>query len=138
MIDNLLITPLNIITVHGGDVYHALKKNDIGYQEFGEAYFSTIESGFIKAWKRHTTMVMNIVVPVGTVRFVFVDNNNQGYQVEEIGENRYARITVPPGIWFGFKGVSRSRSLVLNIASIPHDSQEIERLDVSEIEYDWS
>jgi hypothetical protein len=45
-----------------------------------------------------------------------------------IGENNYVRITVPPGIWFGFKGEYAPKSLVLNLASITHDPDEVERL----------
>ena len=86
-------------------------------------------------------MTMNIVVPVGQVRFVFRSVNEDGIEkflVEDIGVSRYARITVPPGIWFGFQGLHTSESLVLNIASTPHDTNEVERLQLSDVDYIWS
>jgi len=135
---NILITPLARIATAGGDVLHAMKQNDAGYSGFGEAYFSWVSTGAIKAWKRHTRMTMNVVVPVGKVRFVFRLDSGDEFRVEEIGVDRYVRLTVPPGIWFGFKGLSEPQSLVLNIASIPHDPYEVDRLALSEIEYDWS
>ena len=119
---------------------HAMKQNDTGYVGFGEAYFSWVSAGVVKAWKRHTRMTMNMVVPVGQVRFVFRCVNTNGveeFRVEEIGVDRYARITVPPGIWFGFRGLAEPQSLVLNIASIPHDPDEVEGLAISTIKYDW-
>ena len=81
---------------------------------------------------------MNLVVPFGMVRFVFCDMESHAFCEEEIGVASYVRITVPPGIWFGFQGVDPHDSLVLNISSIPHDPKEVERLPISAILFDWS
>ena len=138
---DILVTPLQKIETVGGDVLHAMKKSDAGYAGFGEAYFSWVSAGAIKAWKRHTQMTMNVVVPVGQVRFVFRCINAAGaedFRIEEIGVDRYVRITVPPGIWFGFQGLGAQPSLVLNIASISHDPNEVERLALMDINYDWN
>jgi dTDP-4-dehydrorhamnose 3,5-epimerase len=138
---DILVSPLHQIETVGGDVWHAMKQVDIGYAGFGEVYFSWVASGAIKAWKRHTQMTMNIVVPVGQVRFVFRCVNSDGgdeFRVEDIGIKRYVRITVPPGVWFGFQGLSGQQSLLLNIASIAHDPSEVERLALTDINYDWN
>lgn len=137
-LDDILITPLARIAAVGGDVLHVMKQNDAGYTGFGEAYFSWIATGAIKAWKRHTQMTMNVVVPVGKVRFVFCLEGADDFRVEEIGVDRYVRLTVPPGIWFGFQGLVAPQSLVLNLANIPHEPNEVERLALSEIKYGWS
>lgn len=137
---DILVTPLRRIETAGGDVLHAMKQSDVGYDGFGEAYFSWVSSGAVKAWKRHTRMTMNVVVPVGQVRFVFRGINATGdseFRVEEIGLDRYARITVPAGIWFGFQGRGTTQSLVLNIANIVHEPNEVERLMLSDINYVW-
>jgi len=137
-LDDVVLTPLARIETAGGDVLHALKQSDAGYAGFGEAYFSWVAEGAVKAWKRHARMTMNLIVPLGKVRFVFhVDGGNE-FRVEEIGVDSYARITVPPGIWFGFQGLAAPQSLVLNIASIPHDPNEVERRAVTEIPYGWN
>ncbi len=132
---DILLTPLSRIATAGGDVLHAMKQNDVGFAGFGEAYFSWVTAGVVKAWKRHTRMTMNLLVPSGQVRFVFRLDDTSELRVEEIGDDRYARITVPPGIWFGFQGLAAPQSLVLNIASIPHDPNEVERLALSDINY---
>jgi dTDP-4-dehydrorhamnose 3,5-epimerase len=137
---DILVTPLRQIETAGGNVLHAMKKTDVGYSSFGEAYFSWVSAGAVKAWKRHTRMTMNVVVPVGQVRFVFRSTNAVGadeFRVEVIGINRYARITVPPGIWFGFQGMHVRQSLVLNLSSIVHDPNEVERLAMTDISYEW-
>lgn len=139
-LNHILLTPLRQISAEGGNVLHAMKQGEVGYAGFGEAYFSCVAFGAIKAWKRHLKMTMNLIVPVGQVRFVFRSANNNGideFRVEEIGAGRYVRITVPPCTWFGFQGLHAPQSLVLNIASIPHDPNEVERLALSDVDYDW-
>jgi len=139
-LENILVTPLQRIEIAGGDVLHAMKQGDEGFVGFGEAYFSSITFNAVKAWKRHLRMTMNLLVPVGQVRFVFHVKDACGdvrFLTQVIGEGNYARITVPPGIWFGFKGMAASQSLILNIASIPHDPLEVERIGSSEINYSW-
>ena len=84
-------------------------------------------------------MTMNLVVPIGEVRFVFKHENSEGsddFIIKDIGQKNM-KVTVPPGIWFGFKRISEKNSLVLNIASIPHDPDEVERKEISEINYNW-
>jgi dTDP-4-dehydrorhamnose 3,5-epimerase len=139
-VSGVLVTPLQRIKVKGGDVLHAMKHSDIGYCGFGESYFSLVAAGAVKAWKRHTKMTMNIVVPMGQVRFVFRHQNEDGvdhFQVVDLGEDSYVRLTVSPGIWFGFQGLRTPQNLILNIASISHDPNEVERLELSEINYNW-
>jgi len=139
---DILVTPLRRFENVGGDVLHAMKQSDAGYAGYGEAYFSWVSAGAIKAWKRHTQMVINVVVPVGQVRFVFRCVNTvtgvEEFRVDEIGVDSYARITVPPGIWFGFQGLYAPQSLVLNIANISHEPSEVERLALTDINYDWN
>lgn len=136
-LDNIRVTPLKRIPTPGGDVMHAMKRSDTGYSDFGEAYFSWIEPGVVKAWKLHKRMTLNLVVPVGAVRFVFHLPAYDSIRTEDIGSVRYARLTVPPGIWFGFQGRSESPSLVLNLSDILHDPEEILRKAENEIRYDW-
>ncbi len=136
---DILVTPLKKIPTFGGEVMHALKASDRGYNGFGEAYFSWIEKGAVRAWKCHKRMTLNLVVPLGEVRFVFnLPGQKIDFLVEDIGEKRYARLTVPPGIWFGFKGKSAGSSLLVNFADTVHDPDEVLRRPKSGISYDWS
>jgi len=133
--DNIIVTPLKRIELDGGDVLHALKNNEVGYNQFGEAYFSFVKFNVIKGWKCHTKMTMNLIVPVGDVKFVFYNENT--FLSIEIGEKNYSRITVPPGIWFSFKGVGIINNLVLNIANLRHEPEEVQRKTLTEINFNW-
>jgi len=141
MIKDVLLTPLKIINVPGGKVLHAIKKIDPGFRDFGEAYFSEIEINEVKAWKRHREMTLNLVVPNGEIRFVlFDDREDMSAKFQEVilSTKNYYRLTVPPMIWVGFQGLSKTNSLLLNIANFMHDPEEVDRKNINEIEFDWS
>tara|TARA_B100001057_G_C22657513_1_gene874573 strand:+ start:57 stop:482 length:426 start_codon:yes stop_codon:yes gene_type:complete len=135
LISDIIISKENKITVPDGDIYHALKKSDIGFNTFGEAYFSFIKYNKIKAWKKHRLMTLNLLVPIGSVKFVFFDNNK--FKVHIIGQDHYFRLTVPPGIWFGFQGLSKGENLIINIADINHSDKEVEKKNIDQINYEW-
>ena len=137
ILERILVTPLRRIAVSGGDVLHAMKRSDPGFRDFGEAYFSMIAAGAVKAWKLHRSMTLNMVVPAGEVRFVFFGEEIAVPRVEVIGLANYARLTVPPGIWFGFQGLASPHSLILNIADILHEPDEVERRLTDAFAFDW-
>jgi dTDP-4-dehydrorhamnose 3,5-epimerase len=132
-IEGVLLTPLKIVGGTNGDVMHALKMQEPSFCGFGEAYFSTVMKGRVKGWKRHRQMVLNLVVPSGNILFVLFDQRKGSpsfgvVQEFQLGKGNYQRLTVPPGIWMAFKGVSEESNILLNIASIPHDPLEAENL----------
>jgi dTDP-4-dehydrorhamnose 3,5-epimerase len=120
-----------------GNLFHIIKTKSNGYKGFGEAYFSWVESKKIKGWKKHYKMTLNLLVPVGKVQFVFFSENNKTFRSFIIGENNYYRLTVPPKIWFAFKGISKTKSLVLNFANISHKSDTIKKMSLNKIKFNW-
>lgn len=142
MIDGVRLTPLKRIATPGGDVYHAMKRSDVGFNGFGEAYFSSITSGAVKAWKRHLRMTLNLVVPVGAIRFAIHDERTQSPTCGKtwsivLSPENYARLTIPPGLWFGFQGVATQTSILLNLADLEHQPDEKEQLPPSSFGYRW-
>ena len=139
MVDGVLVTPLRIIDTLGGNVMHAMKQSDPGYVGFGEAYFSQVSYGAIKAWKRHREMTLNLSVPVGQVRFVLYDDREglQVFQELTLSPSNYFRLTVPPMVWVGFQGLSPEGSIVLNVANLEHNPTEIDRQEINQIDYNW-
>ncbi len=141
-IDGVFLTSLKKIKVEGGDVLHAVKKHDRGFKEFGEAYFSTVSYKSIKAWKKHTLMTLNLVVPFGKVSVVIyddrVDSKTHGsFNQFIIGAKNYYRLTIPPSLWFGFKGMYKQTSIILNVANIVHDPNEVKRKDLKDLLFNW-
>ncbi len=132
----MIITPLKQIKNPKGDIYHALKKSDNGFDDFGEAYFSTIKQNIIKGWKKHTIMTLNLVVPVGEIEFVIYDEREKEFFNIKLSQKNYKRVTIKPGLWLAFRGI-KSENMLLNLASILHDPDEAINLDLDEIRYEW-
>lgn len=139
---DLILTPLRRIATPGGDVLHGMKRSDIGFAGFGEAYFSLIGSGHVKGWKRHNRMTLNFVVAAGSVRVAV----HSGHP--ETGQTRYfrlgpdeseqhARLTIPPGWWVAFGGIAPGESVLLNLASIEHDPTEAENIPLDSFSWEW-
>jgi len=142
MLEGMLKTELNIISDKNGTVMHGIKKSDIGFIDFSEIYFSTVKKDAIKAWKFHKKMTLNLVVPVGKVLFCFFDTREKSITYNKyfkivLSQNPYFRLTVPPRIWFGFKGLSSGLNMISNVANLIHDPEEVMRKQIDEIEVDW-
>ena len=134
--DGVILTPLKQIYNSKGDIFHAMKKSDVGFSGFGEAYFSTIHKDDIKGWKKHTKMTLNLVVPVGEIEFVIYDPDTNEFFSVQLSQHNYQRLTVEPGLWMAFRGV-RENNILLNLASIEHDPAEAKSIEIHEILYEW-
>lgn len=138
MIKGVLRSPLKIISLDGGDVMHGMKKDDHGYSQFGEAYFSIVNPSAIKGWKRHREMICNFVVPQGEIKVVVYDDKVDVFEEIIMSTKNYFRLTIPANVWVGFQGIHDKPSLLLNIASIPHNPEEADIKDINMIKYEWS
>ena len=123
-LNDIVVTKLSKLNVLKGDVYHGLKASEDTFNGFGEAYFTEVEKGETKGWKKHFHMTLNLIVPVGDVIFFVHDEQYQSTRAYKIGSSNYVRLTVPPGYWVAFKGCSHGLNLALNIASMEHDPAE--------------
>jgi dTDP-4-dehydrorhamnose 3,5-epimerase len=135
--DGVILTPLKQIFNPKGDVFHGMKKSDIGFDGFGEAYFSTINKNDIKGWKKHTKMTLNLVVPLGEIEFVVYDEKSKKFFDVKLSQDNYQRLTVEPGLWMSFRGIGEN-NMLLNLASIEHDPREAINVDINKIKYEWN
>ena len=144
MIDGVRITPLRRIRDERGAILHMLRSDDEHFEAFGEIYFSMVLPGVVKGWHLHKRMTLNYAVPVGTITLVLYDDREGSPSHGEVmelllGGDDYALVTIPPLVWNGFRGEGTEPSFVANCATIPHDPDEIVRLepDSADIPYQW-
>lgn len=146
MIEGVKITSRRIIRDERGKIMHIMKSSDDQFNTFGEVYCSTVYPGIVKGWHLHKKMTLNYVVLKGNIKFVLYDDRPDSVtyqQIQEIiiGENQYVMVTVPPYVWNGFKGIGTEEAFVINFTDIPHDPEEIARMDPHQngiINYDWA
>lgn len=144
-IHDVEVLPLKIIKDHRGAVMHMLKDSAESRLQVGEIYFSVINEGIIKGWKRHKLIKQNMVVPEGLVRLVIYDDRENSdskgaIQVIDFGPDHYVLVKLPPMVWYSFKSIASGHSIIANCISIPHDPAEGEVLPIEsdKIPYNWN
>jgi dTDP-4-dehydrorhamnose 3,5-epimerase len=145
MIEGVKVIPLEKIPDERGAVMHMLRRDDPNFIDFGEIYFSIVYPGVIKGWHLHKQMTLNYAVVQGMIKLVIFDGRDSSPTYGEImelfiGDLNYYLVQIPPGIWNGFKGIGTGSAIVANCATLPHDPDEIIRLDPfsDQIPYDWN
>lgn len=132
ILDNIKFTNLPTFKVDGGNVMKIMKMSDYKQFKFGEAYFSSIDFNYTKGWKMQLKMTSNICIPIGEVKFTFVSKDFKYHQTYILGENNYGILSIPPKIWYSFKGLSEKTSLILNISDSEHDEKDIKKINLEE------
>lgn len=133
-ISGVSLRSLAEIDTPGGPVLHMLRADSPEFFSFGEVYFSVVEPGAVKAWKRHSRQTQHFAVPSGLMEIVVYDprKGSPSYGLVEsflLGRpGRYSLLRIPPGLWYGFACRSMQSALLANCADVPYDPEESERL----------
>jgi dTDP-4-dehydrorhamnose 3,5-epimerase len=135
MIDGVLISPRRVIKDDRGDILHMLRSTDVEFRQFGEMYFSKVEVGKKKTWRRHREATSQLTVPVGSVHFILFDDrvtsSTHGTRLDAtIGESNHHLITIPPMVWYAFENAGSLTALIGNCSSHPRDPSESDRRDL--------
>ena len=137
-LNKIKIKRLKIIKLPAGNVMRFLRKKETKKKwKFGEIYFSKIKFGKVKAWKYHLKATMKLGVIVGKVKFVFYSHKSKSFKTIKMEEKKYARLTIPPKIWFGFKGISKTESIIISLTDLTHSPKEVLRCEKNQIKFDW-
>lgn len=145
MIEGVVIKPLKIFRDERGQVMHMLRCDDPLFKGFGEVYFSTVNVGVVKGWRKHKQMVQSYTIPQGNMKLVVYDDRPQSTtkgDIQEIifGEDNYQLVQLPALVWYSFSPVGGKPAMIANCANIPHDPNESEqmKLDDPRIPYRWT
>ncbi len=144
-IDGVHVIPLRRIPDERGTIYHMLRADDPHFEGFGEIYFTSVYAGIVKGWHKHTEMTLNYACIFGRVKLVVYDDRadsaTAGNLIEVfLGVDDYSLVSIGPGIWSGFKGMSEPFAIVANCCTHPHDPGRTTRADPfdNDIPYDWA
>lgn len=137
-INGIKIVKLNQIVDAKGSVLHMIKSSSPEYKNFGECYISEVYYNAIKGWKLHSKQTQNISVPSGKIKMVLYDYRKDSSSFNELIElnlgrpDDYNRVTIPPGVIYGFKGLSNPNALIVNCTDIEHDPNESTTLSIDD------
>jgi dTDP-4-dehydrorhamnose 3,5-epimerase len=144
-IDGVFVQELRQFVDERGKVMHMLRVDSPLFTRFGEVYFSVVNPGVVKAWKRHREMTQHLAVPMGKIRLVVFDDREGSptrgnVEVLEIGEDNYRLVKIPPLLWYGFQGLSALPALIANCTDLLHSKEEVENREVTDrrIPFVWN
>ena len=119
---------LKILSDDRGFVQHGMKINDNNSFGIREVYFSSVNYGFYKGWKKHTRMVLNIIVVQGEINFYLANNKFSEFKEIKIARDDYKRLTIMPNQWMAFTSNVKPSSTIINIANLCNKEDITENL----------
>lgn len=147
MIEGVVVKKLRVLPDERGRLMEILRRDDDFFVQFGQVYLTSAYPGVVKAWHAHRLQTDHLTALKGMAKLVLYDDREGSPTRGEIneffiGEHNPLLVRVPPGIYHGFKCISESECLVLNIPSEVYNYQNPDELRMDphggQIPYDWS
>jgi dTDP-4-dehydrorhamnose 3,5-epimerase len=120
MIEGVKIKKLRVLPDERGRLMEVLRRDDEMFTEFGQAYITTAYPGVVKAWHFHKLQDDYFCVLVGMMKVVLYDAREGSPTRGEVGEffmgaHNPIVLRIPRGVHHGFKCISDTEALCLNI-----------------------
>ena len=146
MIQGVKIKKCRVIPDERGRLMEILRSDEDLFLKFGQVYMTACYPGVVKAWHMHKLQTDLVCSLSGMVKLVLYDGRKDSptYRaVEEyfIGTHNPSLISIPPGVYHGWKCVSSEEALLLSVPNEPYNYQEPDEFrlppDTPTIPYDW-
>ncbi|MFW9988877.1 MAG: dTDP-4-dehydrorhamnose 3,5-epimerase family protein [Candidatus Odinarchaeota archaeon] len=146
LIEGVIIKNLKPILDERGYLQECFRSDWSVFEKFGQAYITIAFPNVVKAWHMHKIQTDNMVCISGNGKLVLYDNRSEGPTYRKLnqiffGEKNPLLVTIPPGIWHGFKAIGGKKIIVLNCPTelYNYDNPDEYRLpyDTDEIDYNW-
>jgi len=137
---------LRVVPDERGWLMEILRSDDEIFQQFGQVYITTAYPGVVKGWHYHKKQTDNFTCVCGMMKVALYDarddSSTKGSIMEFfVGEKNPLLISVPPGVYHGFKGIGTETAYFLSVPTLPYNYQEPDEYrlppDTKEIPYDW-
>lgn len=121
-----------------GSLTEILRSDWPEFRRFGQATISVNLPGVIRAWHWHERQTDIFVVVKGMVKLPLYDARPSSPTYGEVsewslGEENFAALVVPPGVYHGYQTISSEPALILNF---PDQLYDPERPDEPRIPFD--
>jgi len=146
LIEGVKVKKLKVIPDERGRLMEMLRCDDEFFSKFGQVYMTTAYPGVVKGWHYHKIQADNMVVVKGMMKVVLYDGRENSKSYKEIneffiGENNPSLVHIPAGVMHGFKCISESEAICVNIPTEPYNYENPDEYRVephsSEIPYNW-
>jgi dTDP-4-dehydrorhamnose 3,5-epimerase len=146
MIDGVLTKQMRYIPDERGRLIEILRNDEEMFVKFGQVYMTTTYPQVVKAWHFHKKQDDFITCVKGMLKLVLFDDRDGSPTRGEvnqlfIGDYNPMVVKVPKMIYHGWKCISETEALAINIPTEPYDRESPDeyRLDphVNNIPYSW-
>jgi dTDP-4-dehydrorhamnose 3,5-epimerase len=146
VIEGVFVKQLKVLPDDRGRLMEILRCDDPVFRQFGQVYITTSYPGVVKAWHFHRKQTDNVCCLKGMVRIALSDGREGSPTQGEInefyaGEYNPVLVTIPPGVYHGWKCISEGEAMVLNIPTEPYQPGEPDEFrlppDTPLIPYEW-
>ncbi|MCL6473249.1 MAG: dTDP-4-dehydrorhamnose 3,5-epimerase family protein [Firmicutes bacterium] len=147
MIDGVKVKSLRVIPDERGRLMEILRNDEEFFENFGQVYMTTTYPGIIKAWHLHKLQTDNIAVVKGMLKLALYDDRDGSPTKGElneffIGEHNPILVQVPKNVYHGWKCISETEAIVINIPTHTYNYKEPDEhrlpYNTELIPYDWS
>ncbi len=147
LIDGVKVKRLRLLPDERGRLMEILRADDESFEKFGQVYITTTYPGVVKGWHYHKIQNDNMTVIKGMAKIVLYDER-EGSPTKGIineffvGEHNPLLIHIPRLVWHGFKCISETEAIMVNVPTELYDytNPDEYRKDphTGGIPYDWT
>ena len=146
MIQGVKTKQLKFIPDERGRLMEILRCDDEIFNKFGQLCMTTNYPGVVKGWHYHKKQIDNVCCIKGMIKMALYDARNDSKTKREInefliGEHNPMLISIPTGVYHGWKCISETESIVVSIPTEPYNHKEPDEYrlppDTKKIPYNW-
>jgi len=146
VIEGVEVKKLKVVPDERGRLMEIMRSDDPIFVKFGQVYMTTNYPGVVKAWHYHKKQTDNVCCLRGMIKMALCDSREKSKTKREIneffiGDYNPCLVTIPPGVYHGWKCVSNEESIVVSIPTEAYDYKNPDEYrlppDAKEIPYDW-
>ncbi|MCX7857560.1 MAG: dTDP-4-dehydrorhamnose 3,5-epimerase family protein [Deltaproteobacteria bacterium] len=146
MIHGVRIKKLNMIPDERGRLMEILRCDDEIFKKFGQVYLTTTYPGVVKAWHYHKIQDDYVTCIKGMIKLVLYDareDSPTNGEINEffIGDYNFTLVMIPKMVYHGWKCISESEALIINIPTEPYNRKNPDEFRVhphiNDIPYRW-
>ncbi|MCS7280534.1 MAG: dTDP-4-dehydrorhamnose 3,5-epimerase family protein [Desulfobacterota bacterium] len=146
MIEGVKVKKLTVIPDERGRLMEILRCDDEIFKKFGQIYLTTTYPGVVKAWHYHMIQDDYVACIKGMIKLVLYDAREGSPTKGEInefyiGDYNFSLVVVPKMVYHGWKCISESEALIINIPTEPYNRENPDEYRIhphlNDIPYRW-
>lgn len=147
MIEGVQVRELRLIPDERGFLMELMRSDWEEFEKFGQVYITAVYPGVVKGWHYHKIQTDHFICIHGMAKVVLYDGREGSPTHGEVNEFFMGplnpiMLTIPKGVFHGFKGISEEMTLIVNVPTELYNYEQPDEYRLpahtTEIPYDWA